>query len=39
MNVPLPIDTESMLSWLIIIVISIVLVIVMFTFLWRSDKL
>lgn len=39
MNVPLPIDTESMLSWLIILVISFVLVVIMFTFLWRSKKL
>ncbi|WP_281191110.1 magnesium transporter CorA family protein [Staphylococcus schleiferi] len=39
MNVPLPINTESALSWIIIIVISIILVVVMFTFLWRNDKL
>ncbi|ARJ50528.1 magnesium transporter CorA family protein [Staphylococcus lutrae] len=39
MNVPLPIDTSSALSWLITILISIILVIIMFTFLWRSDKL
>lgn len=39
MNVPLPIDTESGLSWLIIIVLSVVLVVVLFVFLWRNDKL
>ncbi|MBI5974319.1 magnesium transporter CorA family protein [Staphylococcus canis] len=39
MNVPLPISTESMFSWIIIIAISIVLVAIMFTFLWRSNKL
>ncbi|KIX91765.1 magnesium transporter CorA [Staphylococcus microti] len=39
MNVPLPIDTHSMLSWVIIIAISIALVVIMFTVLWRSNKL
>ncbi|QLK86732.1 magnesium transporter CorA family protein [Staphylococcus sp. 17KM0847] len=39
MNVPLPIDTHSMLSWVIIIVISIALVLIMFTLLWRNNKL
>ncbi|MEJ7541442.1 magnesium transporter CorA family protein [Staphylococcus intermedius] len=39
MNVPLPIDTGSAFSWLIIIVLSMLLVVVLFVFLWRNDKL
>ncbi|UXR78099.1 MULTISPECIES: magnesium transporter CorA family protein [unclassified Staphylococcus] len=38
MNVPLPIDDHSALSWIIIIVISFTLVLITSTLLWRSNK-
>lgn len=39
MNVPLPIDNHSYVSWLIVIAISLVIVTIVGAFLWRKQKL
>lgn len=39
MNVPLPIDDHSYVSWLIVIAISLVIVTIVGAFLWRKQKL
>ncbi|WP_436854566.1 magnesium transporter CorA family protein [Staphylococcus caeli] len=39
MNVPLPIDDHSYISWLIVIGISLVIVSIVGAFLWRKQKL
>ncbi|MDN6630100.1 MAG: magnesium transporter CorA family protein [Staphylococcus equorum] len=39
MNVPLPIDDHSYVSWLIVIAISLVIVTIVSAFLWRKQKL
>ncbi|MGO2172840.1 MAG: magnesium transporter CorA family protein [Staphylococcus equorum] len=39
MNVPLPIDDHSYVSWLIVIAISLVIVTIVGAFLWRKKKL
>lgn len=39
MNVPLPIDDHSYVSWLIVIAISLVVVTIVGAFLWRKQKL
>ena len=38
MNVPLPIDDHSYASWIIVIVVSLILVTIVGTFLWRKQK-
>ncbi|MDK9856911.1 magnesium transporter CorA family protein [Staphylococcus equorum] len=38
MNVPLPIDDHSYVSWLIVIAISLVIVTIVGAFLWRKQK-
>lgn len=39
MNVPLPIDDKSYLSWIIVVGISLILVMIVSIFLWRKQKL
>ena len=39
MNVPLPIDDKSYVSWLVIVGISLILVTIVSIFLWRKQKL
>ncbi|MDG0844036.1 magnesium transporter CorA family protein [Staphylococcus equorum] len=39
MNVPLPIDDHSYVSWLIVVAISLVIVTIVGAFLWRKQKL
>ncbi|HDG7114625.1 magnesium transporter CorA family protein [Staphylococcus aureus] len=39
MNVPLPIDDHSYISWIIVVGISLILVIIVSIFLWRKQKL
>lgn len=39
MNVPLPIDDHSYISWLIVIGISLIIVTIVGAFLWRKQKL
>ncbi|MCQ1363906.1 magnesium transporter CorA family protein [Staphylococcus aureus] len=39
MNVPLPIDDHSYISWIIVIGISLILVVIVSIFLWRKQKL
>ncbi|MDU4450307.1 MAG: CorA family divalent cation transporter, partial [Staphylococcus lugdunensis] len=39
MNVPLPIDDHSYASWIIVIVVSLILVTIVGTFLWRKQKI
>lgn len=39
MNVPLPIDDHSYISWIIVVGISLILVVIVSIFLWRKQKL
>ncbi|HDP4584721.1 TPA: magnesium transporter CorA family protein [Staphylococcus aureus] len=39
MNVPLPIDDHSYISWIIVVAISLILVVIVSIFLWRKQKL
>ncbi|HCY1141109.1 TPA: magnesium transporter CorA family protein [Staphylococcus aureus] len=39
MNVPLPIDDHSYISWIIVVSISLILVVIVSIFLWRKQKL
>ncbi|HCV2295086.1 TPA: magnesium transporter CorA family protein [Staphylococcus aureus] len=39
MNVPLPIDDYSYISWIIVVGISLILVVIVSIFLWRKQKL
>lgn len=39
MNVPLPIDDHSYISWIIVVGISLILVVIISIFLWRKQKL
>ncbi|HDR2184149.1 TPA: magnesium transporter CorA family protein [Staphylococcus aureus] len=39
MNVPLPIDNHSYISWIIVVGISLILVVIVSIFLWRKQKL
>ncbi|HDB8344439.1 TPA: magnesium transporter CorA family protein [Staphylococcus aureus] len=39
MNVPLPIDDHSYISWIIVVDISLILVVIVSIFLWRKQKL
>lgn len=39
MNVPLPIDDHSYVSWIIVVGISLILVVIVSIFLWRKQKL
>ncbi|HHB5835591.1 TPA: magnesium transporter CorA family protein [Staphylococcus aureus] len=39
MNVPLPIDDHSYISWIIVVGISLILVVIVSVFLWRKQKL
>ncbi|HDA6443728.1 TPA: magnesium transporter CorA family protein [Staphylococcus aureus] len=39
MNVPLPIDEHSYISWIIVVGISLILVVIVSIFLWRKQKL
>ncbi|HCZ8261782.1 TPA: magnesium transporter CorA family protein [Staphylococcus aureus] len=39
MNVPLPIDDHSYISWIIVVGISLILVVLVSIFLWRKQKL
>ncbi|HEI7811441.1 TPA: magnesium transporter CorA family protein [Staphylococcus aureus] len=39
MNVPLPIDDHSYISWIIVLGISLILVVIVSIFLWRKQKL
>ncbi|HDC4051434.1 TPA: magnesium transporter CorA family protein [Staphylococcus aureus] len=39
MNVPLPIDAHSYISWIIVVGISLILVVIVSIFLWRKQKL
>ncbi|HEI6539643.1 TPA: magnesium transporter CorA family protein [Staphylococcus aureus] len=39
MNVPLPIDDHSYISWIIVVGISLILVLLVSIFLWRKQKL
>lgn len=39
MNVPLPIDDHSYISWIIVVGISLILVVIVGIFLWRKQKL
>ncbi|RIM68712.1 magnesium transporter CorA family protein, partial [Staphylococcus arlettae] len=39
MNVPLPIDDHSYISWIIVIGLSLILVSIVGAFLWRKQKL
>ncbi|HFZ5800102.1 TPA: magnesium transporter CorA family protein [Staphylococcus aureus] len=39
MNVPLPIDDHSYISWFIVVGISLILVVIVSIFLWRKQKL
>ncbi|HDJ7359404.1 TPA: magnesium transporter CorA family protein [Staphylococcus aureus] len=39
MNVPLPIDDHSYISWIIVVGISLILVLIVSIFLWRKQKL
>ncbi|HDA0177627.1 TPA: magnesium transporter CorA family protein [Staphylococcus aureus] len=39
MNVPLPIDDHSYISWIIVVGISLILVVIVCIFLWRKQKL
>ncbi|QHL80733.1 magnesium transporter CorA family protein [Staphylococcus aureus] len=39
MNVPLPIDDHSYISWVIVVGISLILVVIVSIFLWRKQKL
>ncbi|HCZ7212991.1 TPA: magnesium transporter CorA family protein [Staphylococcus aureus] len=39
MNVPLPIDDHSSISWIIVVGISLILVVIVSIFLWRKQKL
>ena len=39
MNVPLPINDKSYVSWLVIVGISLILVTIVSIFLWRKQKL
>ncbi|HCZ1545200.1 TPA: magnesium transporter CorA family protein [Staphylococcus aureus] len=39
MNVPLPIDDHSYMSWIIVVGISLILVVIVSIFLWRKQKL
>ncbi|MCS4963816.1 magnesium transporter CorA family protein [Staphylococcus aureus] len=38
MNVPLPIDDHSYISWIIVVGISLILVVIVSIFLWRKQK-
>lgn len=38
MNVPLPIDDHSYISWIIVVGISLILVVIVSIFLWRKDR-
>ncbi|HGL4916046.1 magnesium transporter CorA family protein [Staphylococcus aureus] len=39
MNVPLPIDDHSYISWIIVVGISLILIVIVSIFLWRKQKL
>lgn len=39
MNVPLPIDDHSYISWIVVVGISLILVVIVSIFLWRKQKL
>ena len=39
MNVPLPIDDHSYVSWVIVVGISLILVAIVSIYLWRKQKL
>ncbi|HDC8748717.1 TPA: magnesium transporter CorA family protein [Staphylococcus aureus] len=39
MNMPLPIDDHSYISWIIVVGISLILVVIVSIFLWRKQKL
>ncbi len=39
MNVPLPIDDHSYISWIIVVGISLILVVIVSIFLWRKREI